>query len=177
MMKFKTKSAFTLVELLIVLAILSLLVSIALVSFRSSQARGRDAQKKSNLKQISSSLELFFSDYGKYPDDNGGKISACPFNSGTNSGTDCDWGKGEFTDSKTTYFKVLPSDPNGSYFYYYRIVDSPTNQKYQLFSYIENSKDKDCLEGDCANSPVSYQCGTGINCNFAITSPNTTPTE
>jgi prepilin-type N-terminal cleavage/methylation domain-containing protein len=57
------RQGFTLVELLVVIAIIGTLVTIALVSFRSSQAKGRDAQRKSDLKQVSSALELYYSDY------------------------------------------------------------------------------------------------------------------
>ncbi|HET7098810.1 MAG TPA: prepilin-type N-terminal cleavage/methylation domain-containing protein [Patescibacteria group bacterium] len=168
-------TGFTLVELLIVMAILAVLASIGIVSFRSSQVRGRDAQRKSDLKQIASSLELFYSDYSKYPDAAGGKIQACPYNSITKSGADCLWGSGEFWDGQTLYFKVLPKDPSVSGDYFYRTLDS--GQKFQLFATLENTQDKECLDGDCANSPVSYSCGTGMVCNFAVTSPNTSATE
>lgn len=144
------RNGFTLVELLVVIAIIGTLVTIALVSFRNSQARGRDAERKSDLKQTSSALELYYSDYGKYPNS-------------------LNWGS-EFTDGKTTYFKVLPTDPNSDYVYVYRIVDSGTNQKYQLFARLENTQDQDLIG-------TSISCGSGKSCNFAITSSNTTPSE
>ncbi len=163
--KRQIQRGFTLVELLVVIAILSVLVSVTLVAFRSSQARGRDAQRKSDLRQITNALELYYSDYGKYPDSSSGRIAGCP--STTNS--PCSWGASEFTDGKTTYFRLLPGDP-ASYSYYYRVPDSPANQKFQLFSYLENSQDPDIIT-------TAYSCGGGKNCNFAITSPNTTPAE
>jgi Tfp pilus assembly protein PilE len=138
------------VELLVVIAILGVLVTIALVSFRSSQARGRDAQRKSDLKQVSSALELYYSDYNKYPDS-------------------VTWGT-EFTDGSTVYFKALPVDPSSGQNYLYRVVDSPSNQKYQLFARLENAEDPSIIT-------TSYSCGTSINCNFSITSSNTTPSE
>ena len=141
---------FTLIELLVVMAILGVLVTIAAVGFRSSQARGRDAQRKSDLKQISHSLELYYSDYGRYPE-------SIP------------WGL-EFTDEKTTYFKVVPIDPSSSFSYLYRIVLNSNYQKFQLFAYLENTQDPDLIT-------TTYSCGTGKTCNFAITSANTTATE
>jgi type II secretion system protein G len=170
------KNGFTLVELLVVIAILGVLVSIALVAFRSSQARGRDAQRKSDLKQLSSSLELFYSDYGSYPSDTSSVINACPYNSGTGAGSVCTWGTGEFTDGKTVYIKTVPKDPTAATSYVYRIVPGSANQKFQLFARLENSQDPQCLGGDCSASTVSYACGTKT-CNFAITSPNTKATE
>lgn len=145
----KNNRGFTLVELLVVISILGILVTIGLVSFRSSQARGRDAKRKSDLKQVSSALELYYSDYNKYPDS-------------------LSWGS-EFTDNKTTYFKELPKDPASSLVYLYRVVDPPANQKFQLFAHLENAEDINLIT-------TVYDCGSS-DCNFSITSPNTTPSE
>ena len=146
----KTNEGFTLVELLVVISIISVLVTLIAGGFRSSQARGRDAQRKSELKQIANSLELYYSDYGKYPDT-------------------LTWGA-EFTDGKTSYFKVLPKDPVDSFDYLYRPVDPPTNQKFQLFAHLENPEDKNLIE-------TTYICGGSKPCNFSVTSSNTTPAE
>lgn len=155
-MKSYFEKGFTLVELLVVISIISILVTIGIGGFRSSQTRSRDVQRKSDLKQISNSLELYYSDYGKYPD-------SVP------------WGA-EFTDGKTVYFKVIPTDPTSAQSYFYRVPDAPANQMYQLFAHLENTEDPDCLGGNCSTPPVVYSCGNK-SCNFAITSPNTTPTE
>jgi prepilin-type N-terminal cleavage/methylation domain-containing protein len=170
--KYKTfmtnRSAFTLIELLVVMAIIGILVTVGLVSFRSSQARSRDAARKSDLKQISSSLELYYSDHGKYPPSN----LIVPGQ--------------EFTDGKTTYFKAIPEDPAGGLIYAYRNPDSPDNQKFQLYAHLENSEDINCLPNlsgapDCTNpqlpSSTVPNCGSGSVCNFSVTSPNTNPTE
>jgi len=58
---------FTLMELLIVIAILGLLATIGLGSFRTSQMKGRDAQRKSDLSQIQKALEMYYNDYSGYP--------------------------------------------------------------------------------------------------------------
>jgi type II secretion system protein G len=171
----KTQKGFTLVELLVVMAILGVLVTIIAGGFRSAQARGRDAERKSDLKQLSQSLELFFSDYGRYPSDDAGRILGCPYSPAGGS-SPCTWGAGELTDEKTIYFKILPKDPTSSLDYYYRIVPASSNQKFQLFAHLENTEDKDCLGGDCVASPVAYMCGDKI-CNFSITSTNANATE
>lgn len=163
-------TGFTLVELLVVISIISILASIALVSFRSTQMKGRDAQRKSDLKQMANALELYYSDYGKYPDGTAdGKITGC-------SGNPCTWGTDSFTDGKTVYFKVVPKDPTKGDNYFYRVPDAGANpQKFQIFAHLENTQDSGCIDQNCTAPSVSYSCGQ--ICNFAITSPNTTPKE
>jgi type II secretion system protein G len=168
---------FTLVELLVVMSILGVLVTLIAGGFRTAQTRGRDAQRKSDLKEIANALELFYSDYGKYPPESSGFILACPYNPATESGTSCAWGSGEVADSKTIYFKQLPDDPRSAQAYIYRIVPGSDDQKYQLFARLENPEDQNCLGGDCANPPISITCGGSYICNFAVTSANTTATE
>lgn len=164
----KFLGGFTLVELLIVIAILGILVTIGLTSFTSAQARGRDTKRKSDLKQISSALEIYYNDYGRYPGDANGQILGCP----STGPTACSWGVGQLTDGKTVYFQVLPKDPSKGYNYYYRTVTvGSVNQGFQLFAHLENTQDSDIIS-------TNYSCGSGANtCNFAIASPNTTPAE
>ena len=166
------EKGFTLVELLVVMAILGVLVTLVAGGFRTAQVRGRDGKRKSDLKEIANSLEIFYSDHGKYPDANGGLIEACSYDPIGGSSV-CDWGTSEFSDGTTVYFKTLPDDPVSSQSYFYRV---PGVQQYQLFARLENPEDQNCLGGDCENPPVTYSCGTDT-CNYAVTSANTTPTD
>jgi prepilin-type N-terminal cleavage/methylation domain-containing protein len=56
------KRGFTLIELLVVIAIIGVLAGIVLVSLNTARARGRDAKRISDVKQIQTALELFFND-------------------------------------------------------------------------------------------------------------------
>lgn len=161
---------FTLIEVLVVVAILGILSTVAIGSFQSSQMRSRDAKRKSDLKQIANALEVFYSDKGRYPASNNGQIVACPYSVGA-----CSWGSGEFKDSATNviYFKTLPADPSGFSYYY---VASSTGSSFQLYAHLENIKDLNCINSDCSVSARSgVNCGSV--CNFAITSANVKPTD
>ena len=173
------KKGFTLVELLVVMAIIAILATVIIGGFRSSQMRGRDAQRKSDLKQVANALEIFFTDYGKYPPASGVAIAACSYNPGTGAGSACLWGSrtstGTITDGKTTYMRTVPADPINSHNYVYRV--SSTQNMFQLFARLENPEDKNCIGGDCANPGVTATCGGGNLCNFGLTSTNTSPTD
>jgi len=175
-MRLKTAKGFTLVELLVVMAILGVLTTLIAGGFRTAQLRGRDAQRKSDLKEIANALAIFQSDHGIYPSDSLGLIMGCPYDPSTSTGVACIWGEGHFTDGSTTYFSKMPGDPINSLYYVYRVVPGSSNQKFQVFARLENPKDQNCLGGDCSSPPVTVSCGTD-NCNFAITSPNTNPLE
>lgn len=54
-----TKKGFTLLELLIVMAVVSSLAGIVLVTYPAARKRARDAQRKSDLKQYQTALEAY----------------------------------------------------------------------------------------------------------------------
>lgn len=171
------EQGFTLIELLVVIAILGVLAVVGLSSFTSSQMKARDAQRKSDLKQIASALEIFYNDKGSYTASLNGFILGCP----STSQTKCDWGTGQFTDEKTIYLKTVPKDPSGGLTYYYRAIDiGGSKQGFQIFAHLENSQDtKSCIGGNCGTHtdlPTGITCGVAP-CNFAITSPNVTPSQ
>ncbi len=62
------KKGFTLIEILIVVAIIALLATIVLVGVGSFRSKGRDARRISDLNNVRNVLELYFSKEGKYPD-------------------------------------------------------------------------------------------------------------
>jgi len=66
--KYIYQSAFTLLELLVVIGIISLLVGLGSVSYSTAQKKARDAKRKSDLQAIQSSLEQYYSVCGyQYP--------------------------------------------------------------------------------------------------------------
>jgi prepilin-type N-terminal cleavage/methylation domain-containing protein len=63
----ESKRGFTLIEILIVVAIIGILASVVLVGLGPVQRRGRDARRISDLRQIQTALELYYNQNGKYP--------------------------------------------------------------------------------------------------------------
>jgi len=63
----KDQKGFTLLELLVVLAIITLLFSIILASMSSARKKARDSTRLQEFSEIRKALELFYSQYGMYP--------------------------------------------------------------------------------------------------------------
>lgn len=65
----RTKSyGFTLIELLVVIAIIGLLTSIIAVGFGNARLKSRDARRLSDMNQVKTGLDLFYTTGGGYPD-------------------------------------------------------------------------------------------------------------
>ncbi len=66
-MNLKFRKGFTLIEVLIVVAIIGILASVVLVGLGPLQRQGRDARRISDLKQVQAGLELYYNKCGYYP--------------------------------------------------------------------------------------------------------------
>jgi prepilin-type N-terminal cleavage/methylation domain-containing protein len=62
-----TQKGFTLIELMIVIAIISVLAVTLVPQLTWAQARSRDAGRVSSLKNITAVLETYYSDEGQFP--------------------------------------------------------------------------------------------------------------
>jgi prepilin-type N-terminal cleavage/methylation domain-containing protein len=63
----KNKSGFTLVELIVVIAILGILTVIAVFNYLNVQRQARDEQRATDAIVVSESLEKYFAENGEYP--------------------------------------------------------------------------------------------------------------
>lgn len=125
--KFKSGAGFTLIELLVVMAIIGVLASLILLNIQSSLGRARDAQRKNDLKQIQTALQLYHNDYGHYPLTNGWT------NSNTTNPSYPFWIPG----LTASYIKTMPVDPknSGCNTYNFSPVDDPGNPNCFAYAY------------------------------------------
>lgn len=165
-MNFKRLPAlgFTLVELLVVIAIIGLLASLLVANTNGARARGRDTQRKSDIKQMQNALELYFQDNKKYPS------AVQKSDSGAFMGV-------LVTGKYLPQNPVEPSNPNRTdggnpwdatpgYNYYYSPIPAGCDNTtvlcndYYLYTRLENASDQILINRNCnmINSAYSNKC-------------------
>jgi prepilin-type N-terminal cleavage/methylation domain-containing protein len=80
------KKGFTLIEILIVVAIIGLLASVVLVGLGAFRTRGRDARRIADLRETQNALELYYTKNQRYPIFTGGDSWTSLTNSLVNAG-------------------------------------------------------------------------------------------
>lgn len=96
------KKGFTLIELLIVVAIIGVLSAVVLVSLNSARAKGRDAKRMSDMRQMQNAIELYMADNGGSAPEVGAVIDRSPIS----------WGSLP-AELVPDYIPELPKDPCG----------------------------------------------------------------
>jgi len=67
MRKFRNQSGWTLIELLIVIALITVLASLAMVQYRNSVQASKEAVLKTDLFRMRDAIDQYYADKGKYP--------------------------------------------------------------------------------------------------------------
>lgn len=135
------RRGFTLIELLIVVAIIGVLATLLMVNFVGVRQRARDAQRKSDLRQIQSALEVYRADNSSYAL----SLPSCGL---------------RFEYNGTTYMQKVPCDAlGGSYTF------SSTGTTYSIIACLENTNDS---QKDAANVPP---CNGTTNWSYTVQNP------
>jgi general secretion pathway protein G len=140
---FKKQKGFTLVELLIVVAIISILATLLTANFIGVRQRSRDAHRKSDLRQLQSGLELYRSDQGSYP-------TTIPNCSNALMSPNC---------SSSTYIQKVPVDPGGAPYTY-----TSNGTTYTIIACLENGNDSE-KDSSNANPPCNGTTGFSYTVN------------
>lgn len=147
------KKGFTLIELLVVIAIIGILAAMVLVALGGARSKARDAQRKSDLRNIKAAVEIYYSD--QKPNTYHVQAAAAAATKTILFGADDD-----------TYMKTLPADPSTGAGYQY--ASDGTN--YGVAAHLENGNDgeiKDCT-ADFAAGPARLACTGAAGNAYAL---------
>ncbi len=147
------QKGFTLIELLVVIAIIGVLSSLLMANFIGIRQRARDGQRKSDIRQIQSAVELYRADNGLYPDTN-----TFPIACGENA---------PFIFEGVTYMKNIPCDPLTDDAYVY--VGNASN--YCVRSCLENTNDSQISNGSTTCTDLLIPACASPFVNFTVESP------
>ena len=135
------KGGFTLIELMVVIAIIAILSGIILASFSAAKAKSRDGQRISDTAQIQLALAGYFNQCNAYP-------SSLTIPSGSTTDPGCPSGV-----NLGTFISKIPTPPTGANQANYVYLTATSN------SIIDDYMLEATLEG---NSTVSSESLSGV---------------
>lgn len=169
----KSKSGFTIVELLIVVVIIAILAAITIAAYNGIQQRARDIQRKQDVATIKKALEMYYTDNGSCPTSS--CDASCPtpkkINAAWSTTSDGAWSV-LAAQLVPKYISKMPVDPQastdtnaaiyGGYNYDYVLpgwCGKATAQIYALTYKLEGEAQKNEVVGNCpaaTTQPFDY---------------------
>jgi general secretion pathway protein G len=133
---------FTLIELIVVMAIIAVLAGMSLFALPGARSSARDGRRQGDLQQIAAGLEIYKADFDEYP----------PAPLPTPGGS--------LQKSGNTYIQEMPGDPSGGDYSYTR----PTTVSFVLCSTLEEPPSP-------ANDTTGCAPCSGGSCQLRVTNP------
>lgn len=167
MFRFHTyKKGFTLLELMIVVAIIGLLSLIVLASVNQARAKARDAHRIKSVLEIQRAIELYYSTNGSYPAINTARSGSTLATDVCTTGERGDANWCALMTALSPYypggFKDSSGDSQTTYRLYYDSDTSDGNSTYGLMAMLESPSSASLADGDggvyCSNDPA-VTCG------------------
>lgn len=159
MFNWSTSKGFTLIEILVAISIISIVFGITLTSAIALQKSGRDAMRKSDLRNIQIALQQYYADNQTFPTDANTYAEGYPPALTLSSTTSL-----KSPDNSKTYLNTIPRDPNQTSLPYVYTALNCANSvctNYCLYAHLE------------INSAELHEppCASVVNYNFEITRP------
>lgn len=155
-----SKSGFTLIEMLIVIAVIAILASVILVGLGPVQKQGRDSRRISDLRQVQNGLELYYNKCGFYPGANNFGNSACA----TAGSDDPVWNNlANALISSNIGVSNVPVDPTNNTIYFYRYGTDANQDNYVLGAQLEDSGNPS-LKNNTNGSVNGIDCTAPVYC-------------
>jgi prepilin-type N-terminal cleavage/methylation domain-containing protein len=160
-----SKKGFTLIELMVVIAIIGILSAVMLESFSAAKSQSRDVKRISDLSNIQLALAGYFNRCGQYPAADTGVSNKSIIDSTTLSqNTNCPSGI-----SLSTFIATIPTPPNSGEVYSY-VTDSGYDD-YFLHATLENQNK--ASNNSLASAPTWCTSGSDVcgssNLNLSCT--------
>jgi general secretion pathway protein G len=129
----KGENAFSLIEIIVVLALLAIVLLAVFRNFNTDLGKAKDAQRKDDLNNIKLAMEDYYSDHNSYPP--------------PELLQDCDG------PAMQPYLKEVPCDPvtGEPYLYLPDLISSTGIHAYRVLSYLSSSQDPIVEQLGCQN--------------------------
>lgn len=180
------RKAFTLIELLTVIAIIAILATLVITLASTALAKARDAKRLTDIQQVQTALEAFYTDHGYFPPSSscGASMPNGSWCNSLESRRNNQW-INNGVDSLSSYLASMPTDParitafpscpsqcffHGAYYYFANGYGSsqPMSQWYMMVFFLDNFPSPVELT-DGVNSPDGKRWDYGTDNNGLVT--------